>query len=159
MWNNWHFVRIKITTEIWPSQHQVISHHYWTFSLLEMFPAKSFLFGNFLELPRLPQNSTECFSSNNWTRHQWLPLAFSQAFLYLLLQEKLSVFFHSWFLTIWAAFWRAFQEWPFSPICLANSASQTPEQHFPIKPWWWWKHCTSALSNMVATSYQRLASI
>ena len=31
VWNNWHFVRIKITTEIWPSQHQVISHNYWTF--------------------------------------------------------------------------------------------------------------------------------
>lgn len=31
VWNNWHFVRIKITTEIWPSQHQVIPHNYWTF--------------------------------------------------------------------------------------------------------------------------------
>lgn len=31
VWNNWHFVRIKITAEIWPSQHQVISHNYWTF--------------------------------------------------------------------------------------------------------------------------------
>lgn len=118
----------------------------------------------FWKFPGAPSSATE----QHWTSliqrlRKTLVAPFSfQPSLYLLSQDKLlRLFLYSWFFlyVVQAAFWRGLQVWPFSSIYLANSASQTLEQHLPIEPSWWWKCFTSALSNMVATSHMRLLSI
>lgn len=149
VWNNWHFVRIKITTEIWPSQHQVISHNYWTFLCWRCSRLNPF----FLEISWSSLFCHRIFL-NAFHPKTEEDISF-QTSLYLLPQDKFLRFsLYSWFLRVWVAF----QDWPCSPICLANSASQTLEQCFPKEPLWWWKSSTSTLSNIPATGQMGLLS-
>lgn len=123
VWNNWHLWGSNYH-RIWQSQHQVISHNYWTFLCWVVRPNHSFLEISWSSLVchRIALN----ISHPTATEQDITGFGgFSQAFIFHLRRRLCKFFCYSWFLPVWAAFWRTLQDWPFSPICLANSASQT----------------------------------
>lgn len=154
MWNNWHFVRIKITTEIWPSQHQMISHNYWTFLCWRCSrPNPSFL--------EISWSSHVCCRIALKVSHPTTEEDTSGSLYFLskplyFTSGQAPQLFTLLLIFVWLnGFLERPLRWIFSSIHLFLHVKSL-EQCFLLELSWQWKCSISALSNMAATTHVRL---